>query len=99
MQTTLPLPQIAELCLRYHVTELALFGSRLDGTASEDSDYDFLVVFAPDSRVGLFEFVDLRAGLASLLGRPVDLVSKDAIRNPFFREAALSRYEVVYAGE
>jgi len=35
--------------------------------------------------------------LAVLFGRPVDLVEKDALRNPFRREAILTTRKIIYA--
>ena len=38
--------RLADLCRRYHVAKLELFGSRAKGTARPDSDVDLLVTFA-----------------------------------------------------
>lgn len=39
----LPEAQIAEVCRRYHVKELSLFGSAARGELRPDSDVDLLV--------------------------------------------------------
>ena len=41
----------ARACVRYHVTELALFGSAAHGALRPDSDIDLLVVFAEGQAV------------------------------------------------
>ncbi len=89
--------QLAEFCRRWHVTELALFGSVLRDDFRADSDVDVLVTFAPDAQIDLFEFVQMQDELRELFGRDVDLVDKDSIRNPFRRHAILNSYRVIYA--
>ncbi len=62
------------------VQALLLFGSTARNEAAETSDVDLLVEYAPGVRVGLFDFVRLRRFLSESLGRPVDLVTSDALR-------------------
>jgi predicted nucleotidyltransferase len=62
---------------RYPIRRMALFGSWARGEAREDSDVDVLVEVAPS--IGL-RFVDLGEELERALGRPVDLVSRRAIK-------------------
>ncbi|MDP2936437.1 MAG: nucleotidyltransferase family protein [Dehalococcoidia bacterium] len=76
----------------FGVKSLALFGSAARGEAGPESDVDLLVEF--DRLVGLFEFIEVKEYLEGLLGRPVDLVTPDALR-PTMREGILS--EAVYA--
>ena len=92
----IPMDVLAELCRRYHVRELAMFGSALRDDFRDDSDIDMLVEYEPDARVGLFEHFDLQRELESLIGRPVDLVPKNGLR-PMLRESNLSTTEVIYA--
>ncbi|MFO7650627.1 MAG: nucleotidyltransferase family protein [bacterium] len=89
--------RLAEMCRRFRVAELALFGSVMRDDFRPDSDVDVLVTFAPGARASLFDLVDLQAELQALLGRKVDLVEKPALRNPFRRRAILREAEVVYA--
>ena len=74
------------------VSSLALFGSVARGEAGPESDIDILVEFARP--VGLFEFVRLQMRLEALLGRQVDLVTLDAVRQTM-RDRILG--EAVYA--
>jgi uncharacterized protein len=89
--------KIAELCRRYGVAELALFGSVLRDDFRADSDVDVLVSFGPEAHPSLLELVELREDLKDLFGREVDLVERAGLRNPFRRRAILSTVEVVYA--
>ena len=99
LQIELPSAAIADFCRRWKVEEMGLFGSRLRADFRPDSDVDVLVAFAPDARWTLFDFVQMRDELQSLLGRKVDLVSRrglEASRNHIRREAILSSVEVVH---
>ena len=89
--------KIAELCRRYGVAELALFGSVLRDDFRAESDVDVLVSFDPEVHPSLLELVELREDLKDLFGREVDLVERAGLRNPFRRRAILSTAEVVYA--
>lgn len=62
------------------LTRLALFGSTARGDLGAQSDVDLLIEVDAASRFGLFAFLDLKADLADLLGRPVDLAFADAVR-------------------
>jgi uncharacterized protein len=92
---------LVNLCRRYRVTRLDVFGSAARGTDFEaaTSDIDFLVQFAPLGD-DLACFVDLKDALEALLERPVDLVDRKAIeasRNYIRRRHILAGAEAVYA--
>ena len=65
---------------QFSVKDLYLFGSYAREEADEQSDLDILVEFEPGAQIGLFEFARLRRRLCELLGREVDLVTRDATR-------------------
>jgi uncharacterized protein len=79
----LPASAIAELCRRYHVKELSVFGSAARGDMRPDSDIDRLVDFDAGARVGLIAYAGLMLDLSSLLGRKVDLVDKAGLKPRF----------------
>src|SRR5713226_10477555 len=60
------------------VRSLDLFGSIARGDSGAESDVDLLVEF--DRPVGLFQFFRVQRRLEAIVGRPVDLVMKDAIK-------------------
>ena len=88
--------KLADLCNRYQVRELSLFGSAARGEMRADSDIDLLVEFLPDANVGLVEHAGLMLDLARLLGRKVDLVSMSALK-PHIRSSVLADVRLVYA--
>jgi uncharacterized protein len=68
--------ELADLCRRYHVRELSVFGSTARGEMRPQSDIDLLVEFLPGAKVDLFGYSGLMLDLSQLIGRKVDLVSK-----------------------
>jgi predicted nucleotidyltransferase len=58
-----------EVCRRYGVKELSLFGSAIRGEMRPDSDIDILVEFEPGVRIGLIRFESLAEELESIAGR------------------------------
>jgi len=88
-------PKIEALCRRYHVQELSLFGSRVRGESSNDSDYDFLVEFSPNADISLFEFSRIQLDLEEVVQANVDLVSKKGLK-PLIRDGVLAEAEIIY---
>jgi hypothetical protein len=87
---------LAELCRRYGVRELSLFGSAVRGEMRPESDIDIMVEFEPGTRVGIVKFESLAAELESMAGRRVDLVTKNGLK-PWIRPSVLRDARVVYA--
>jgi hypothetical protein len=58
---------------------------------------DVLVSFAEDAPWSLDDWVDMIEELKVIFGRKVDLVEKEAVRNPFRRHEILNTREVIYA--
>ena len=91
-----PLEELARFCRQYQVRELALFGSMLRQDHRPDSDVDLLVSFQPETRVTFLTLARMQRELEALLGRTVDLVSKDGLK-PVIREHILATVRVLYA--
>ncbi|MCF7976731.1 MAG: nucleotidyltransferase family protein [Chromatiaceae bacterium] len=68
----------ADLTRRFGVAELALFGSTVRGDERADSDIDILVSF--DGPSTSQRYFGVQFYLEDLLGRPVDLVTRKALR-------------------
>lgn len=81
-------PQLKE---KFKVKEIGIFGSFVRKEERKRSDIDILVEFQVP--VTLFEFMDLAEFLEKILGRKVDLVTKNALK-PILRESILK--EVIY---
>lgn len=101
--TTFPLPldEIARICKRHGVVELAVFGSILRNDFRPDSDIDFLARFENDD-LGpwMSRLAELEDDLSRLLGRDVDVVDWVGVersRNPYRRHGILSERQLLYA--
>jgi len=93
----IPDSRLTELCHKWKVKELSLFGSILRDDFSPSSDVDVLVSFDPAAPWSLWDLLDMREELQILFGRTVDLVEKEALRNPFRRYEILKNHKVLYA--
>jgi predicted nucleotidyltransferase len=90
---------LTDLCKKYRVRKLELFGSGADERFDPDkSDLDFLVEFQDlergehaDAYFGLF------GELEALFGRRVDLVMSRSVKNPYFLENIQASRRVLYA--
>jgi predicted nucleotidyltransferase len=88
--------ELAEICRRYQVRELSVFGSAAHGKMRPDSDVDVLVEFLPQAEIGLLEYAGLMLDLSALIGRKVDLVSKSGLK-PLIRNSVLEEAQLLYA--
>lgn len=92
--------RLDEICRRFRVRRLEVFGSAVDGARfdGEHSDIDFLVEFLPlDSGQHADAYFGLLGELEGMLGHPVDLVMTKAVRNRYFLEGIRSSRTVLYA--
>ncbi len=90
--------EIADLCRVLGVRRLDVFGSAVGHDFDiERSDVDVLVEFAPEGAGGIRTYFALKDGLERILGRPVDVVSARAVRNPYFRARVMATREHLYA--
>jgi predicted nucleotidyltransferase len=91
--------QLEDLCRKFTVARLEVFGSAADGTFdSSRSDLDFLVEFDPPTGSNAFhQFFGFQIALADLFGRKVDLVDSTAMSNPYFIESVNRYRKLLYA--
>ncbi len=79
---------------KYEIDSIYLFGSYARGDATEESDCDFRIEGGNMS--GLFELGGLYADLEDALGKPIDLVMTDSMRESFY-ELIKDEEVLVYA--
>jgi hypothetical protein len=92
--------QLTTLCRRFGVRRLEVFGSAARGADfdAKTSDADFLVEFDRDTGHGpLEQFFGFAQALERALGRPVDLVERGAVANPFILASIDMARELIYA--
>lgn len=90
--------QIIEICEKYGVKELYVFGSAVREDFGRQSDIDMVVVFSRKGVTGSFDqYFDFKAEMERLLGRPVDLVCAGSVRNSVFRRELDETKRLIYA--
>ncbi|MEL7141513.1 MAG: nucleotidyltransferase domain-containing protein [Cyanobacteria bacterium J06643_4] len=99
-KTAIPLPEdaIADICNRWKIEELYLFGSILRSDFHRNSDVDIMVTFSSEAHWG-WDIVDIKEELEVLFGRKVDFMTKAAIEesdNWIRRNEILGSAELVY---
>jgi predicted nucleotidyltransferase len=91
---------LINLCKQHKVKELYLFGSVLTTEFNKDSDIDMLVQF---DNIDILKYTDnyfdFKEKLENILGREIDLLENQAIRNPIFRKILDRDKKIVYDRE
>src|SRR5438309_1508478 len=86
-------PPIREFCRKWKIKQLAVFGSIVRDDFSPESDIDFVVDQEEDAAWDLSDFADMRRDLSAILGRDVDVLTRNALNqsdNWLFRKIVLS---------
>jgi uncharacterized protein len=91
-----PTDKISELCQKWHIHKLSLFGSVLRDDFTADSDIDILVEFEPEFTPGFFKLHQIQEELSELFDRrTIDLVTLKFL-NHRIRNRVLATAEVCY---
>jgi uncharacterized protein len=91
---------LREMCRKWKIRRLELFGSARSGRLGPYSDVDFLAEFEADEQWTLMDLARAQEDFSMLLGRKVDLVDRKNLErsaNLIRRDAILNSTEVVYA--
>lgn len=95
----LNIKKIIQLCKQYKVRDLSVFGSILTNRFNSNSDIDLLVNFNTENHEQ-WDYVDnyfgFRDALESLLGRNVDLIEEQGLKNPLLRRNVESSKVRIY---
>lgn len=79
---------------KYGIKYAGVFGSAARGEEEPDSDIDIMVSI--DREIGIYEFMTLQHELEEILGKKVDLVSRQAVNKyirPYIEKDLTSIYE------
>jgi predicted nucleotidyltransferase len=90
--------QFEAFCKKWNINKVELYGSALRGDFTDKSDFDFLFTFS-EKAPSLFDFPKIKEELETIVGRKVDINTRNAIenaRNPLLKEEILSTVKVVY---
>lgn len=88
---------IKQLCKKYNVEALYVFGSVLTEQFHQDSDIDFLVKFQVISPSLYFDnYCDFKSSLEDALKKKVDLIEEQAIKNPLLKKSINKTKKLIY---
>jgi uncharacterized protein len=76
------------------VLHAALFGSKARGDERPDSDTDIMIELDPTASITVFDYAGLKEDIGHMVGGPVDVVNRDALK-VHFRPAAMA--DAIYA--
>jgi predicted nucleotidyltransferase len=88
---------VINICKKYSIVELSIFGSSIRDDFSHNSDVDILVSFNKIADITLFDIMDIENEFSKLLKRDVDIVEKESLKNPIRKNQILSTREIIYA--
>lgn len=89
--------KIIALCKKYKVNKLFVFGSILTNRFNKDSDVDLIVSFNKAEVSDYFDnYFDFKYSLEELLGREVDLLEEQTIKNPYLKKNVDSTKVLIY---
>lgn len=89
--------KIIDLCKKHKVRKLFVFGSILTNRFNDESDVDLVVDFNKSEVSDYFDnYFDLKYALEDILGRKVDLLEEQTIKNPFLKKEVDSTKALIY---
>ena len=93
----IPRGAIRDFAERWGIRSVALFGSVLRDDFDERSDLDVLISFKSGNDADLFDLIEMKHELQDLFQRPVDLVEREALVNPYRKKEILNHNRTIYA--
>lgn len=80
--------KIIDLCKKHKVHKLFVFGSILTNRFNDKSDVDLIVDFNKSEVNDYFDnYFDFKYSLEDLLGRKIDLLEEQTIKNPYLKKS------------
>lgn len=88
---------LTQLCNIYNVERMYLFGSAVNSNFDAKSDIDLVVKFKPIELSEYFDnYMGFRENLKDLLGRDVDLLEEQTLKNPVLINSINRTRQLIY---
>ena len=89
--------KIIDLCKKHKVHKLFVFGSILTNHFNDKSDVDLVVDFNKKEVEDYFDnYFDFKYSLEELLGREIDLLEEQTIKNPYLKKNVDATKTLIY---
>ena len=89
--------KIIDLCKKQKVHKLFVFGSILTNHFNDKSDVDLVVDFNKKEVEDYFDnYFDFKYSLEELLGREIDLLEEQTIKNPYLKKNVDATKTLIY---
>ncbi len=89
--------RLNELCIKYNISTLYLFGSATSNRFTKNSDLDFLVTFGDIPLIDYADyFFDFMHDLESLYNRRIDLLTEKSLTNPYLIDSINKNKQLIY---
>lgn len=89
--------KIIALCQKHKVNKLFIFGSILTNRFNNESDIDLIVDFNKSEISNYFDnYFDFKYALEEVLGRVVDLLEEQTIKNPYLKKNVDNTKTLIY---
>ena len=89
--------EVINICKKYFIKELSLFGSSIRDDFTQNSDIDILVSFEQNLTITLFDIIELEDELSKIFNKEVAILEKESLKNPIRKNKILSTREIIYA--
>ncbi len=93
----LHITDLKKLCVAHNVETMYMFGSALNPKFNNNSDIDLLVKFKTIELANYFDnYMDLKVNLEKLLGRKIDLLEEQTLKNPILIHSINKSKALIY---
>lgn len=92
--------ELINLCQKWEISRLSIFGSFAQNTQKASSDVDLLVGFSSNARWSLLDHVRMKREFETFFGRNVDIITESALnrmKNPNRKKDISDQLKVIYA--
>ena len=90
--------ELIDLCSKYSVKSMYVFGSVCTENFNNESDIDILIAF---DNLSIEQYTDnyfeLHNKLEALFGRKIDLLTEKSLSNPYFIQSLENTKQLIYA--
>lgn len=92
--------ELFELCKKWRISKLSVFGSYAKSLQNDLSDVDLLLTFEQDTHWSLIDHIRMKKDFQSYFQKEVDLLSESALtrmKNQNRKEDIIKHLKVIYA--